>query len=576
MNKTFFIKKYFLPAAFFSFVINAFQLVPMVYMFQLQTRVVPSKSEETLWLITLLAAIALVVMGVIEIVRSRVMVSANNAIELMFAPYLFKRMAEGAVTVDGSQYSYALNDLQTVRTFLTGPAIMLFEAPFLPVYMLILYFMNPFLFYIISVGYVMMGVLTVATELLTKSPQAEASSSGRIASNFVSLTMRNSEVVNAMGMAENIVKRWASMSNRALKYQTKASNRTNAISGITKSVRMMMMSLMFAAGTYIILKDPTFPVGFMIVGGLMYGRAMGPIEALISGWKGLLEMRAAYSRLSAFIESEDVSQHSVMELPPPTGQISLEHVTYGIRTLNKVILRDISFSLSAGDQLGVIGPSASGKSTLARLLVGVWKPLQGDIRLDYDDIFNWPPGRLGRYIGYLPQDIELFSGTVADNIARLGEPDSVKVIAAAKLAGLHEVILHLPSGYDTQVGDGGEFLSGGQRQRIGLARALYGNPKLVVLDEPNSSLDTDGELALMRALDYLKEAGTTTILITHNANYLNKVDKLLVLQYGSLAAFGPREWVLARLNKSRQASVTQQQAPSEAVGHTKVTQLPTG
>jgi len=264
-----------------------------------------------------------------------------------------------------------------------------------------------------------------------------------------------------------------------------------------------------------------------------------------------------------------------MDLPPPTGQITLDHVTFGIRALNKVIVRDVSFSLSAGDQLGVIGPSASGKSTLARLLVGVWRPLQGDIRLDAADIANWPSERLGGYIGYLPQDIELFSGTVAENIARLAEPVPDKVIAAAKLAGLHEVILHLPNGYDTQVGDGGAFLSGGQRQRIGLARALYGNPKLVVLDEPNSSLDTDGEKALMQALDYLKQAGTTTIMITHNANYLNKVDKLLVLQYGSVAAFGPKEWVLARLNKSRQHAFSEP-AAQDAVDNIKVTQLPTG
>ena len=250
-------------------------------------------------------------------------------------------------------------------------------------------------------------------------------------------------------------------------------------------------------------------------------------------------------------------QQSYMELPPPSGQITLEHVTFGIKSLNKVILRDISFSLEPGDTLGVIGPSASGKSTLSRLLVGVWRPLQGSMRLDGADINNWPAERLGKYIGYLPQDIELFSGTVAENIARLDQPDADKVIAAARQAGLHELILHLPNGYDTQIGDGGTFLSGGQRQRIGLARALYGNPRIVVLDEPNSNLDTEGEAALMMTLDSLKTAGVTTIVVTHNANYLNKVEKLLVLQYGNLAAFGPKEWVLARLKKARQGKGAQ-------------------
>jgi PrtD family type I secretion system ABC transporter len=576
MNKSFFIKRYFLPAAMFSLAINALQLAPMLYMFQLQDKVIPTKSEPTLWVLTLLVAGALIVMGVLDMVRSRVMVRANNAIELMFAPYMFKKMTEDASTIDGSQYSYALGDLQLVRGFLTGPAtVTWFEAPFLPVYMFIMYFMNPVLFYVLTAGFTMMGLLTFATEQLTKKPQAEASSFGRLANNFVSLTMKNAEVVNAMGMADNIIKRWTSLNIRMLRSQTTAGNRSGAINGVTRFVRMMMMTLTFGSGTYIILTGGAFTPGLMIVGGIMYGRAMGPLEGIISGWKGLLEARAAYSRLTAFMESPETSKPISMDLPPPTGQITLDHVTFGIRALNKVIVRDVSFSLSAGDQLGVIGPSASGKSTLARLLVGVWRPLQGDIRLDAADIANWPSERLGGYIGYLPQDIELFSGTVAENIARLAEPVPDKVIAAAKLAGLHEVILHLPNGYDTQVGDGGAFLSGGQRQRIGLARALYGNPKLVVLDEPNSSLDTDGEKALMQALDYLKQAGTTTIMITHNANYLNKVDKLLVLQYGSVAAFGPKEWVLARLNKSRQHAFSEP-AAQDAVDNIKVTQLPTG
>jgi PrtD family type I secretion system ABC transporter len=580
MDKLFFIKRFFLPVGIFSFVINILMLAPSVYMLQLQDRVVVTKSEETLWLLTLLLAVALGVMGALEVVRSHLLVKANNAIDIVFAPYLFKKMAESASNADGEQNSYLLSDLHSVRTFLTGHSIMnLFDAPWLPVYMLILYFMNPILFFVMVIGSLIMLALTIATEIVTKKSLSEASASSRMASRFVELTMRNAEVVNSMGMIDNIIKRWSSLNNRVLRLQTQAGNRSGAITGITKFMRQFIQALAMGTGTYIVLKDPTFSMGMMIAGGIIFGKALGPLEYMISGWKGMLDARDAYRRLDKFIEESRKNQVNLMELPPPTGQIVMEHVTFGIRTLNKVIIRDVSMNLAAGDVLGVIGPSASGKSTLARLLVGVWKPIQGDIRIDGSEISSWPSGRLGKYVGYLPQDIELFIGTVAENIARLEEPDSDKVIAAAQLAGLHDLILHLPNGYDTQIGDGGAFLSGGQRQRIGLARALYNNPKFVVLDEPNSSLDTEGEAALMSALDYLKKAGTTTVVITHNPNYLNKVDKLLVLQYGSLAAFGPKEWVLARLNKARQVQaeppVTTNEPPA-ASGDSKVAHLVRG
>lgn len=577
MDKTFFLKKYFLPVGMFSLVINILLLAPTVYMLQLQDRVLASKSEETLWLLTALLTLVLVVMGALEIIRSRLLVTANNAIEIIFAPFLFKKMAESAKNPDDPQHSYLMSDLQTVRTFLTGPNIIsLFDAPWLPVYMLILLLMNPMLFFIMVIGSCMMLGLTILTEHVTKKTLAEAGNSSRIASNFVSLTMRNAEVVSSMGMIDSIVKRWSNLNHHVLRLQTQAGTKSAAISGVSKALRQLLQALAMGTGTYIMLKDPTFSIGMMIAGGILYGKALGPLEFIISGWKGLLDARAAYARLDKFITAASQNQISSMELPAPMGQITLEHVTFGIRSQNKVILRDVSMNLAIGDVLGVIGPSASGKSTLARLLVGVWRPIQGDIRIDGADIAGWPSGRLGAFVGYLPQDIELFTGTVADNIARLDDPDPDKVIEAAKLAGLHDLILHLPNGYDTQIGDGGSFLSGGQRQRIGLARALYNKPKIVVLDEPNSSLDTEGEAALLAALDYLKKSGTTTVVITHNPNYLNKVDKLLVLQYGSVAAFGPKEWVLARLKKANQAHASAAVAGSQESqinSDTKVAQL---
>ena len=553
MNKFFFIKNYLLPAAFFTFVINMFMLAPMVFMFQMYDRVIGTRSKEALWLLSLLLLVALLVMGILEIIRSRILVNANNAMDLMLAPYLLNKMVEGATCPEGNPNTYALKDLQTVRTFLTGQGIIqLFDVPWLPIYMLILFLANPLMLYVLLFGTSLMVTLTIATEFLTKGPLAEASSASRLATRFVDSAMLNAEVVNAMGMQASLTKRWASLNDRVIILQTRASKWSGRIAGITKTVRQVIQSMGMAVGTYICLSDPTFSIGYLMAGGIVYGRAMGPLEYLVSGWKSLLEARAAYTRLDAFVKGASKDQPYQLELPPPTGQIALEHVTFGIRATGKILIRDVSLSLSAGDSLGIVGPSASGKSTLARLMVGAWKPQQGVIRIDGAALDNWPPERLGEHIGYLPQDIELFAGSIAENIARLGEPDSEMVIEAAKIAGLHEIILQMPNGYDTQIGEGGAILSGGQRQRIGFARALYGKPKILILDEPNASLDTAGELALVNALAHLKQDGITTIMITHNPHFINNVSKLLVMQNGALAAFGPKEWVMAQLNKATQ------------------------
>lgn len=556
MNKLFFIKQFFLPAAFFSFIINMLLLAPTVYMLQLFSRVVPTHSEEVLWLLTLQLCLALLVMGGLEIVRSRILVTANNTIDAMLAPYVLKKMLEGASSPEENPYTYALKDLHLVRTFLTGQGIMqAFDVPWLPIYMIFLYLMNPILFYLLLLGSLLMVGLTLASEYLTKKPLAEASGASREAARFVDSAMNNAEVANAMGMGGNLTKRWAGLNDRVMLLQTGASNRAGTISGATKFLRQFTQSLGMAAGAYVLLRDPTFSMGLMMAGGILFGKALGPLEYLIMGWKNLLDTRAAYARLDEFFKKVKHDEPVVMELPPPTGQLSLEHVTFGIRATSRVLIKDVSFTLAAGDFLGIVGPSASGKSTLARLMVNVWKPLQGAIRMDGSNTNDWPSERLGRYIGYLPQDIELFAGTIAENIARLEEPDPEKVIAATTLAGMHDIILRMPNGYDAQIGQGGMVLSGGQRQRLGLARALYGNPKILVLDEPNASLDADGEHALAEAMVHLKEAGKTTIIITHNPNFLRHVDKLLVMQNGEAAAFGPKEMVLAQIQQSSNSLV---------------------
>ena len=551
---------FFVAAGVFSFFMNMLLLTPSLYMLQVYDRVLGSRSEETLWFISLLLIIALVVMGSMEMVRSRLLVRANNAIDAELAPYLLRKMAEGATSPEGNQYSHGLKDLNSIKTFLTGAGILaLFDAPWMPIAMLILWYMHFYLFLVALVGAVLMIILTIINELLTRKPLEEASGASRIAGHHVEIALRNAEVVNAMGMLRGVAGRWAGLNDRVIALQSKASQRAGTISGVTKFVRQSIQSMGLGVGAYIVLQDHTFTPGMMIAGTIVLGKALGPIELLIAGWRGFLEARIAYGRLDVYLKSQHLDIEP-MELPPPTGQISLEKVTFGIRATNKVIVKEITFALPAGESLGIIGPSAAGKSTLARLLVGVWQPLQGTIRLDGADMASWPSDRLGPYIGYLPQDIELFAGSIADNIARLDEPDSEKVIKAAQLAGLHEMILQMPKGYDTYIGDSGAVLSGGQRQRIGLARALYGDPKLLVLDEPNASLDNEGEVALLQAMAHLKKMGATVVIITHKVSLLSGVDKLMIMNDGAIAAFGPREGVLQRpLEQQKQLQQKPQQ-----------------
>ncbi|MDD2500278.1 MAG: type I secretion system permease/ATPase [Geobacter sp.] len=557
---------FFVAAGVFSFVMNMLLLTPSLYMLQVYDRVLGSRSEETLWFITLLLLVALLVMGAMELVRSRLLVRANNAIDAQLAPYLLQKMAEGATSPEGNQYSHGLKDLNSIKTFMTGSGIMaLFDAPWMPISMIILWYMHFYLFLTALVGGVLMIGLTILNEKLTRKPLEDANAAGRAAGRHVEIALRNAEVVNAMGMLRGVASRWAGLNDLVIALQSSASNRAGMISGVTKFVRQAIQSLGLGVGAYIVLKEPAnFTPGMMIAGTIVLGKALGPIEHLIGSWKGFLDARIAYSRLDAFMKAQHMELEP-MELPPPSGQITLEKVSFGIRATNKIIIKEMNFGLAAGESLGIIGPSAAGKSTLARLLVGVWKPLQGTIRLDGADMASWSSERLGSYIGYLPQDIELFAGSIADNIARLDEPDSGKVIRAAQLAGLHDMILRMPKGYDTYIGESGAVLSGGQRQRIGLARALYGDPKLVVLDEPNASLDSDGELALLQAMAYMKQLGTTVVVITHKVSLLSNVDKLLVMKDGALAVFGPREGVLQHLLQQQQQAAAAAQQPVPAM-----------
>ena len=560
MSKLFFIKNFFLPTAIFSLAVNLLMLAPMFYSFELFGRVISTKSFEAFGLLSLLLVIALLVLGALESVKASILVSANNAIDAMLSPDVLRKMIEGASSPEQNPYHLALMDLRAVRTFLTGQGmIQLMEAFWLPVYMLIIYLMHPYMLFALIFGSTVMWGATVATGYLTSASLKEANRASTETARFVDSAILNSEAVNAMGMLPSLIHKWAVMNDRVMALQTQASKRAGNISGVTKFLQSLVGALSMAVFAYISLQEKTMlNPGLMMAGFIIIGKATMPIMYITNSWQSIVDTRSSYIRLDKFFKEVSREPPVLMELPPPSGQIALEHVTFGIRASNKVILKDVSFSLAAGETLGIVGPSASGKSSLARLLVGVWKQQQGVIRMDGADISNWPTEMLGRYVGYLPQNIELFAGTIAENIARLDEPDSELVITAANMAGLHELILQMPNGYDTQIGEGGDFLSGGQRQRIGLARALYGNPRLLVLDEPNASLDTAGETALINALIKVKMLGVTTVLITHNPKYLSQVEKLLILQNGSVAAFGPKEWVLAQAQqaKSQQDQVT--------------------
>jgi ABC-type protease/lipase transport system fused ATPase/permease subunit len=349
MNKLFFIKHYLLPTAFFSLIINLFLLAPSLFMFQLFDRVIGTRSKEALWLMSLLLLVALLVMGIIEIVRSRILVNANNAMDLMMAPYLLNKMVEGATSAEGNPNTYALKDLQTIRTFVTGQGlIQLLDAIWLPIYMVLLYFMHPMMLNVLIIGTVLMVALSIASELLTKAPLADSNNANRLATRFVDSAMLNAEVVNAMGMQGNLTRRWASLNDRVIILQTHASKWSGRISGMTKFVRQLIQSMSMAVGTYIMLGDITFSMGMIMAGGIIFGKALGPLEYLISGWRSLIETRDAYARLDAFVKNSSKEQPYLLELPEPTGQISMEHVTFGIRSTGKILIRDVSFSLMPG------------------------------------------------------------------------------------------------------------------------------------------------------------------------------------------------------------------------------------
>lgn len=542
----------------FTAFINLLMLVPSVYMLQVYDRVLPSRNEITLLMLTLIMLGMFAMMSLLEYIRSMVVICISNQLDMRLNTRVYTAVYEANIKNGSSDAGQMLNDLTNLRQFLTGSALFtFFDVPWFPVYLSVIFLFNPWLGLFALLGALLLISLAVINEFVSKKPLAEASKLSIVSGNLASTNLRNAEVIEALGMLPNLRHRWFDLHQQFLSSQRIASERSGRVSAVTKFVRMSLQSLVLGLGGWLAIDGHITP-GMMIAGSILMGRTLAPIEQVINVWKSYSAARLSYDRLVRLLETYP-QRSTGMSLPRPEGVVSVEGVSATLPGSSEaVVLHNVSFGIQPGDVLGIIGPSASGKSTLARVLVGVWPVSEGTVRLDNSDIYQWDKSELGPYIGYLPQDIELFAGTIAENIARFNDIDSEKVIEAAKLAGVHELILRFPDGYNTVLGSSGVGLSGGQKQRIGLARALYGIPSLVVLDEPDSSLDDAGKKALDQAITSLRRRNKTVILITHRTSLLSMTSKLLLLVNGNVNAFGPTQQVLQRLKDAQKMSKFQQ------------------
>ncbi len=539
----------FRTVGIFSAIINLMLLVPSLYMLQVYDRVLSSRNETTLLMLTIMVLGAFLFMSALEFVRTFVLIRVGAQLDMKLNKRIYTAAFEANLKKAGGNAGQALQDLTAIRQFLTGNALFaFFDAPWFPIYLIVIFLFNPLLGIFALCGTIILIALAYINEAVSKKPLAEANSMAISASNLATNNLRNAEVIEAMGMLPNLMGRWFKLHGKFLQLHANASEKAGIITATTKFVRVSLQSLILGFGALLVL-DGKITGGMMIVSSILMGRTLNPVEQLIGIWKNWDSTRAAYTRLNELLEANPPRKSS-MSLPKPQGKVSVEAVTAAPPGVRVPVIKNLSFSLVPGDVLGVIGSSGAGKSSLARLLVGVWPAAVGLVRLDGADVYRWNKDELGPSIGYLPQDIELFAGTVSENIARFGEVDAEKVVAAATITGVHEMILQFPQGYDTLLGDGGAGLSGGQKQRIGLARAMYDDPSLLVLDEPNSNLDEVGEQALVAAIAEFRKRGKTVVLITHRSSAIGTTNKLLLLRDGVAQAFGPTSQVLTDLGNA--------------------------
>lgn len=536
----------FMAVAAFSFVINILLLVPSIYMLQIYDRVLTSRNETTLLTLTIIMVGLYVLEAALEFVRSRVLVRASAALDINLSSRVFDASFERNLQGRGGSPAQAIGDLTNVRQFLTSQGLFaFFDAPWTPIYLMVIFLLNPWLGIFALVGALILAMMAYITERLTGPLLAEAIQCAVSANAYAASNLRNAEAIEAMGMLGRLRERWFSRQTRFLALQAQASDRAASIGAATRFFRLSLQSGILGLGALLVIEHQ-MTAGGMIAASILMGRALMPVELGISTWRGFVSARSAYARLDELLQVHPARGDS-LSLPRPMGAVSVENLIVAAPGKREPILKSLNFRVSPGHLVAIVGPSGSGKSTLARALVGIWKPLSGAVRLDGADVHDWNKDQLGPWIGYLPQGVELLEGTVAENIARFGNVDSERIVRAARHAGVHELALRLPKGYDTSIGENGIILSGGQRQRVALARALYDDPALVVLDEPNANLDEAGDAALMNALQELKQQKRTVFVITHRKNVLSIADEIMVLLDGAIQAYGPRDIVAKAL-----------------------------
>lgn len=534
-----------ITAIIFSAFINVLALVSPMYMLQVYDRVLTSRNVTTLIVITIVAVFLLAILSGLEALRTQVLVRGGIRFDEKLRGSIFEGVLEFTLKKHPSG-SQAFRDADSIREFVTGAGLIAFcDAPWVPIFVAVAFLLHPFFGVLAIVAGIIIFLLAIANDSVTREPLKQATNAAIHAQNDASAAMRNSEVMRAMGMWGGLQKRWSLRRDDLISMQAQASDRGGGVMSGIKFFRQLIQTLILGGGAYLAIEGIISP-GAMIAASIIVGRALAPIEGAVGQWKGFLNARGAWDRIQNLFDTVPAAEER-MSLPPPKGRVTAEQAVIAPPGARAATLKGANFDLPAGTTLGIVGPSAAGKSSLVRGLVGVWPIVQGAVRLDGSELKHWDPVELGRHIGYLPQDVELFSGTVAENIARFSEFDPQEVIDAAQLAGCHEMIQELPEGYETQIGEGGQALSGGQRQRLALARALFRMPALVVLDEPNASLDQLGEMALLQAIQRLKAAGRTVIFATHKANLLSVADQIMVLQGGVIAKLGPRDEVMRQL-----------------------------
>ncbi|WP_454722480.1 MULTISPECIES: type I secretion system permease/ATPase [Cupriavidus] len=561
----------------FSAVVNLLMLAPSLYMLQVYDRVLPARNEMTLLMLTLMTLGLMIFMAALEYLRSLVVIRVGSQIDARLNERIYAAAFEANLGASpgqaGPDAGQALNDLTTLRQFVTGNALFaFFDAPWFPVYLAVIFLFDPWLGLLALAGSAVLVALAWLNERLSQPALAAA---GRLAvqsGSVATASLRHAEAIAAMGMLAALRARWFALHAGFLAHQRAASEKAAAVGAATRFARLALQSLMLGLGALLAVEGRITP-GMMIAGSILMGRTLAPIETLIAVWKQWSAARLAHGRLAALLDAHPPRPRH-MSLPPPAGRLEVEQAGAVAPGGRQAVLAQVSFALAPGDVLGVIGPSAGGKSSLARVLVGAWPLAAGRVRLDGADLHQRNADELGPALGYLPQAVSLFAGTIGENIARFGAVDARRVVEAAELAGVHDMILRLPQGYDTLLGDDGAGLSGGQRQRIGLARALYGDPALVVLDEPNASLDDEGEAALARALQALRARGRTVVVITHRMPLLAATTRLLLLRAGRMHAFGPTPAVLASMQAASQTAPAAPAAPAQSAQAAQTAPVP--